>query len=139
MAAAHDGDRVVTWRDDEHWEPFVNRSDDARMDELARLAASAEPAEREAATLQRQPGGFGCSCPELDLLVDICGGIDGVIGARMTGAGLGGCMFAYAHRDAVPEVLEQVRRRYYEPRGLPPAAWAFSPSDRAAPLVLADG
>ena len=91
---------------------------------------------RQVAALHRQPGGFGCSCPELDLLVDICTGFDGVIGARVTGAGMGGCMFAYVHRDAVPEVLREVEARYYRPRGLEPAAWELRPIERGGPLVL---
>ncbi len=138
MAAAHDGDRVVRWLDDEHSKPFDNRTSDEALDQMTRMADSDDAAEREAAQLYRQPGGFGCSCPELDLLVDICNSIDGVIGSRITGAGLGGCMFAYVHKDAVPEVLEQVNRRYYSPRDLPLAAWELFPTERGGPLVLDD-
>ena len=45
-------------------------------------------------------------------------------------------MFAYAHKDAVPEVLTQVNQRYYQPRGLPLAAWELFPTDRGGPLIL---
>ena len=106
------------------------------LDDRIAMAESDDALEREPAQLHRQPGGFGCSCPELDLLVDICNGVDGVIGSRITGAGLGGCMFAYVHREAVPTVLSQVRERYYEPRGLPLAAWELFPTERGGPLVL---
>ena len=136
MAAAHDGDRVVRWPDDEHSEPYDGACSDELLDRLARMADSDDPSEREAAQLHWQPGGFGCSCPELDLLVDVSNSIDGVIGARVTGAGMGGCMFAYAHADAVSEVLAQVSRRYYAPRGLPLAAWELFPTERAGPVVL---
>jgi galactokinase len=34
---------------------------------------------------------FEVSCPELDLLVDLAAKVEGVVGARMTGAGFGGC------------------------------------------------
>jgi len=134
MAAAHDGDRVARWVDDQTSEAYDNCASDELMDRLAHLAESDDPA----AQLHRQPGGFGCSCPELDLLVDIVGRIDGVIGARITGAGLGGCMFAYAHKDSVFEVLAQVNQRYYQPRGLPLSAWELFPTDRGGPLVLGD-
>ena len=132
LAMAHDGDRVVRWLDDERCEPHDGRVGDDRLDRLAALAERGD----EAAALHRQPGGFGCSCAELDLLVDICNSIDGVIGARVTGAGMGGCMFAYAHRDAVPEALRAVRRRYYQPRGLEPTAWELTPVERGGPLAV---
>ena len=35
-----------------------------------------------------------------------------------------------------PEVLAQVSRRYYAPRGLPLAAWELFPTERAGPVVL---
>lgn len=136
MSAAHDGDRVVRRLDDGRREPYDNRATDELLDRLSRMADSADAAEREAAELPRQPGGFGCSCPELDLLVDLCDSLDGVIGARITGAGLGGCMFAYVHEAAVGEVLRQVNQRYYEPRGLRLSAWEVAPIDGAGPLVL---
>ncbi|MEA3399721.1 MAG: hypothetical protein U9R79_00615 [Armatimonadota bacterium] len=132
LTAAHDGDRVVRWADDEHCVPYDRRVSDEL---LTRLAAMAERGE-EAAALHRQPGGFACSCPELDLLVDICTGVEGVIGARVTGAGMGGCMFAYVHRDAVDDVLREVGERYYRPRGLELAAWELHPVERGGPLVL---
>lgn len=136
MAAAHDGDRVVRWLDDHRSEPFSSSAADEALERLIGMADSADASEREAARLYRQPGGFGASCPELDLLVDICNSADGVIGARVTGAGLGGCMFAYAHRDAVASVIDQVNRRYYAPRGLPCAAHAVAPIQGAGPLAL---
>jgi N-acetylgalactosamine kinase len=136
MAAAHDGDRVVRWVDDHSSVPYEAGAGDALLDRLARMADSDDAAEREAAQLHRQPGGFECSCPELDLLVDILNSVDGVIGARITGGGLGGCMFAYAHKDAVAGALDQLNRRYYAPRGLPLAAWEVFPTERGGPLVL---
>ena len=136
MAAAHDGDRVVRWTDDSTSVAYDNSAADERLEALAEWAESADPAERVSAQLCWHPGGFRCSCPELDLLVDICDSVDGVIGSRITGAGLGGCMFAYVHKDAVDEVLKQVEQRYYEPRGLPAAAWKFMPTERGGPLRL---
>src|SRR5690606_22445318 len=39
---------------------------------------------------------YEVSCPELDLLVEIARATEGVYGARMTGAGFGGCAIALA-------------------------------------------
>ena len=44
---------------------------------------------------------FEVSCPELDVLVEIAVGTPGVVAARMTGAGFGGCIVALARPDAV--------------------------------------
>ena len=44
---------------------------------------------------------YAVSSPELDALVDIAHGTPGVIGARLTGAGFGGCTINLVHEDAV--------------------------------------
>ena len=44
---------------------------------------------------------FEVSTPELDLLVDLASRAEGVIGARLTGAGFGGCTVNLVERDAV--------------------------------------
>jgi galactokinase len=48
---------------------------------------------------------FDASTPALDALVDELVGRRGVHGARLTGAGFGGCVVALAERGAVPEGL----------------------------------
>ena len=56
------------------------------------------------------PGGYRVSTPEIDHLVDIALGIEGVLGARLTGAGLGGCLVILAHQHAVGELLARLER-----------------------------
>jgi galactokinase len=55
---------------------------------------------------------FEVSCKELDALVDICAECEGVVGARMTGAGFGGCVLCLLREDAVTEVLSRVELEY---------------------------
>ena len=38
--------------------------------------------------------------------------MDGVYGARLTGAGWGGCIIALVHQDAVDEFQRHVQQRY---------------------------
>lgn len=57
------------------------------------------------------------SCRELDELVTIARE-GGAAGARLTGAGFGGCIVALAERWTVGEVLETIVREYLEPLGL---------------------
>ncbi len=44
---------------------------------------------------------YEVSCPELDAAVEIARGTPGVFGARMTGAGFGGCTISLVRRDRV--------------------------------------
>jgi galactokinase len=58
---------------------------------------------------------FEVSSPELDALVDIARGIGeagGVLGARMTGGGFGGCIVALVRAEHVAAVTRQLGRDY---------------------------
>ncbi len=58
---------------------------------------------------------YEVSSPQLDHLVEVVRGVPGVYGARMTGAGFGGCIVAVAERPAVHRVEAAVRQNY-DPR-----------------------
>ncbi|MCX7668474.1 MAG: hypothetical protein N2439_00180, partial [Anaerolineae bacterium] len=62
---------------------------------------------------------YEASCPEVDTLVDLCRECAGVLGARVTGAGWGGCVVALVADGAVSDVLAQVTARYRAATGLP--------------------
>ncbi len=66
---------------------------------------------------------FEVSCPELDLLVDIATGTPGVVAARMTGAGFGGCIVALAMPDAVDDLWARIERDYPTKTGRTPRLW----------------
>jgi galactokinase len=55
---------------------------------------------------------YEVSSPELDLLVEIATNVPGVIGARMTGAGFGGCTVNLVERGAVGALREAVESEY---------------------------
>jgi galactokinase len=55
---------------------------------------------------------FEVSSPELDAMVEIAAGTPGVVAARMTGAGFGGCTVNLVRRDAVDAVRAAVERDY---------------------------
>lgn len=61
------------------------------------------------------------SCPEVEILVQSAREVDGVYGARLTGAGWGGCVIALVHQDAVAELQQHVAARYRAVTGLTPA------------------
>jgi galactokinase len=73
---------------------------------------------------------FEVSCPELDQLVDLAQAIPGVHGARMTGAGFGGCTLNLVEEAALASFKDQMAREYRKKVGLNPV---FIPVEPAAP------
>jgi galactokinase len=67
---------------------------------------------------------YEISCPELERLVGAAREVEGVLGARLTGAGLGGCIVALVHREAAAEFEAHVRRRYQAETGRETAIFA---------------
>ena len=51
---------------------------------------------------------YQVSCPELDLIVETAMGTPGVLGARMTGAGFGGCAIVLLEAEAAAEVEQRL-------------------------------
>jgi galactokinase len=63
---------------------------------------------------------YEVSSPELDALVEIASSLPGVIAARMTGAGFGGCTVNLVRPGAVDELRAVVERDYPSRTGLIP-------------------
>ncbi len=61
---------------------------------------------------------FEVSCKELDTLVKIASQTDGVAGARMTGAGFGGCTINLVRKEAVAAFTEKIKAGYKKETGL---------------------
>ena len=66
---------------------------------------------------------YECSSPELDWFVDNASGIQGVIGARLTGAGWGGCAIALGSRDSLSHAAETLSSAYREKFKRIPITW----------------
>jgi galactokinase len=60
---------------------------------------------------------YEVSIPELDQLVGIARDA-GAVGARLTGAGMGGCIVALCPAPRADAVLQALKDRFYEPRGV---------------------
>ena len=61
---------------------------------------------------------YQVSCPELDELVAVAEAA-GAVGARLTGAGFGGCIVALAEEHSVDGVMDRIWDGYYQPRRVP--------------------
>ena len=69
---------------------------------------------------------YAVSCKELDTLVNEARKCPGVLGARMTGAGFGGCAVAIVNKDAVNDVMQKVGAAYETTVGYPCAFYVAS-------------
>ena len=55
---------------------------------------------------------YECSCPELDNLVSVCQS-SGALGARLTGAGWGGCVVCLVPSAIVSDFMDRVTKGYF--------------------------
>jgi len=79
---------------------------------------------------------YEVSCSELDLMVEIAMSVPGVIGARMTGAGFGGCAIAVVKKGNEEALKSKVMDNYPKKTGIEPEVYVSSPSDGAKVDVL---
>jgi galactokinase len=66
---------------------------------------------------------YECSTPELDWFVDQASRVTGVRGARLTGAGWGGCAIAVGDRDALESAQSKLTADYAAKFGLQARTW----------------
>lgn len=72
---------------------------------------------------------YEVSCRELDILVELSRSVAGVLGARMTGAGFGGCIVALVPKDRVEQYIEYVYTNYKERTRLDADVYVVRPAD----------
>jgi galactokinase len=77
---------------------------------------------------------FEVSCPELDAMVEIAqaiGSSGGIIGARMTGGGFGGCIVALVQSGREKEIADRIAAGYQDRTGVPATAFVTKPAQGA--------
>ncbi len=77
---------------------------------------------------------YEVSSPELDAFVEVAKGFD-ALGARLTGAGFGGCAIALVDGDEVPALEAGVRQRFSTRGFKPPAFYAILPCTGAEVVI----
>ena len=123
---SHDGDRVTKLVDGRRV-PTDNSYPEERIDTLIGDLESGDAGRMSSAELWRQGGGYNVSLEELDTLVDIALATEGVVGAGLVGAGMGGCIVAVAENEHARQLIENMVEQYYRPRNLPVRAEIITP------------
>jgi galactokinase len=77
---------------------------------------------------------FEVSSPELDAMVEIAMATPGVVAARMTGAGFGGCTVNLVRPNAVDRLRTAIEAEYPSRTGLTPKIYPVRVVDGAGPL-----
>jgi len=74
--------------------------------------------------------------PAMERMYDAMTGGPGVVAARQSGGGFGGCMIAYVERDRVDAFAAHVRAAYRKATDIEPAIHVTAPSAGAGPLEI---
>lgn len=75
---------------------------------------------------------YEVTCPQLDAMTRTARALPGCYGARMTGAGFGGCTIQLVARDRVKDFIAALLSRYSREMGLRGEALESSPADGAS-------
>jgi galactokinase len=78
---------------------------------------------------------FEITTPEMDILVEIAVAVPGVVGARMTGGGFGGCTVNVVHPDGIAALREAVETEYASRTGKTPRVWEVEAADGAGAVA----
>ncbi len=72
---------------------------------------------------------YEVSCSELDIMVDIARSINGVIGARMTGGGFGGCTVNIVKKEVLDKFFRAVNKEYEKRTSIKPGIYICNPEN----------
>jgi len=78
---------------------------------------------------------YEVSCAELDLMVELAGKVDGVLGARMTGGGFGGCTINLVAGDRVEDFRRSVTAGYEQGTGRAPQIYVSTAAEGAGEIA----
>lgn len=82
---------------------------------------------------------YEVSCRELDVLVDIARSCEGVLGARMTGGGFGGCTISLVAADRVQALEGAIHERYPAETEYQPDVYVCRPAGGAGEVDIEGG
>ena len=77
---------------------------------------------------------FEASCPEADTMVELVQDLPGLIGARLTGGGFGGCTINLVEKEHASQFATVLAERYQKATGIRPEIHICHASDGAHPI-----
>ena len=109
MYISHNGDRVVFFRRNFKSSLYENEADDTKLENYI----------DDDIRLDQISGGYGCSIPEIDFVIDLVKNHDGVFGAQLSGAGMGGCAMILVEkkkRDSIKKLINDNYMKHLKKR-----------------------
>lgn len=79
---------------------------------------------------------YEVSCKELDTLVDLAKGAEGVLGSRMMGGGFGGCTINLVKKSGMEQFEKTILKNYKTPEGESPEIIKVTIDDGTRQLVI---
>ena len=146
IASLRDVTRAMLERWADRLDPVVRRRAEHVVAENTRVLATVDALERRelaavgrlfAASHASLASLYDVSSPELDALVEIATGVDGVIGARLTGAGFGGSTINLVRRGREGALRTAIEETYPGRTGLRPRVFEVRAATGAGPLRAA--
>lgn len=129
MSISHNGDRV--WK---NGRPYDYSASDEYLKRL--ITNLRDGVSIEESSIINQGGGYACSTPEIDGLVDLACSCPGVLGAQIAGAGLGGSVIILVKSGKVDSLISVLNEKYYKPNGFEYSAFVCSPSAGSGSIVF---
>lgn len=128
MSISHNGDRV--WKDGK---PYDYTASDSYLKGLIKNLKNGVNIEES--RIINQGGGYACSTPEIDGLVDLACSCPGVLGAQIAGAGLGGSVIILTKSENTDSLIAVLDNGYYKPNGFEGAAQVCSPAAGSSVII----
>lgn len=97
------------------------------LGELGKLMAAAHASYRD---------DFEASCPEADIMVELANELPGLIGARLTGGGWGGCTVNLVEKSFASSFAEELKNRYQKRTSIAPDIFICQASAGAQELEV---
>jgi len=114
MNASHDGDRKYILNQEGKYIEFTQDFSEQFFDKLIDNLQNGKEKLIEESLLENVPGGYSCSCIELDRGVDIALRTKGTYGAKMVGGGLGGNFIVLSSEPKL--LLKTLTEEYFIPK-----------------------
>lgn len=102
MYTSHNGDRIVLFNRNFKSSLYENEVDDLTLESYIDTNIN----------IDQISGGYGCSIPEIDFVIDLVKNYDDVFGAQLSGAGMGGCAMILIEKEQRDTIKKLINDNY---------------------------